>query len=142
MDPLISGIRWVDELIEIAGGETVFPELREQHDAKGRIVQPGDVVKVNPKVIIASWCGRKVNKDEIRKREGWQEIAAVRDNHIYEVKSTYILQPGPAALTEGVRQLHAILSRVAGCETPADLVTEELAPLDPGTAIGLALGGR
>jgi len=124
-DPLISGIRWVDELVEIAGGRSVFPDLRQHQDAKGRIVQPGDVVVANPDVIIASWCGRKVRKETIHGREGWQAIRAVRDGHIYEVKSTYILQPGPAALTEGVRQLHAILARVVGCETLENLAPEE-----------------
>ncbi len=107
-DPLISGIRWVDELLEIAGGETLFPELRSCPDAKSRIVDPRAVRERNPEVVIASWCGRKVNPESIRAREGWQDI-----RHIYEVKSTYILQPGPAALTDGVRQLHAILARVA-----------------------------
>jgi iron complex transport system substrate-binding protein len=107
-DPLISGIRWVDELLEIAGGETLFPELRSCPDAKSRIVDPRAVRERNPEVVIASWCGRKVNPDTIRAREGWQDI-----RHVYEVKSTYILQPGPAALTDGVRQLHAILARVA-----------------------------
>src|SRR5436190_3640511 len=71
-DPLISGIRWVDELVEIAGGTPVFPELRQQHDARGRIVQPGMVIAANPDVIVASWCGRKVSKEKIRGREGWQ----------------------------------------------------------------------
>jgi iron complex transport system substrate-binding protein len=112
MDPLISGIRWVEELIEIAGGQPVFPDLRFQHSAKGRIVTPADVVTANPDVIIASWCGRKVNQEQIRGREGWDHINAVRNAHIYEVKSTYILQPGPAALTDGVQQLHTILERV------------------------------
>jgi iron complex transport system substrate-binding protein len=107
-DPLISGIRWVDELLEIAGGETLFPELRSCPDAKSRILDPRAVVGRNPEVVIASWCGRKVNPDAIRGREGWQNL-----RHVYEVKSTYILQPGPAALTDGVRQLHAILARVA-----------------------------
>jgi len=116
MDPLISGIRWVDELVEVAGGEAIFPELRKQHSAGGRIVEPGAVVAANPEVIIASWCGRKMNKDQIRARPGWDTIDAVRDGHIYEVKSTFILQPGPASLTEGVRQLHAILAHVVGCE--------------------------
>jgi iron complex transport system substrate-binding protein len=125
MDPLISGIRWVDELIEIAGGQPVFPELRVQHSAKQRVVDPAAVIAANPEVIVASWCGRKVSKEKIRAREGWQNIAAVREGHIYEVKSTYILQPGPAALTEGVRQLHAILARVTGCEPPKDLSPEE-----------------
>lgn len=113
MDPLISGIRWVEELIEIAGGAPTFPQLRYQQSAKDRIVDPSVVVAANPEVIIASWCGRKVSKRQIRSRVGWESIDAVRANHIYEVKSTYILQPGPASLTEGVRQLHAILARVA-----------------------------
>jgi iron complex transport system substrate-binding protein len=116
MDPLISGIRWVDELVEVAGGQPIFPELREQHSAGGRIVEPDMVRHANPEVIIASWCGRKVNKDQIRARPGWDAVDAVRHGHIYEVKSTFILQPGPASLTEGVRQLHAILAHVAGCE--------------------------
>jgi iron complex transport system substrate-binding protein len=128
-DPLISGIRWVDELIEAAGGQPVFPELRRQHSAKNRIVDPGAVVAANPDVIIASWCGRKVNKDQIRGRDGWTATEAVRFGHVYEVKSTYILQPGPAALTEGVRQFHAILARVAGCEPLEGLEPAER--LDP-----------
>lgn len=129
MDPLISGIRWVDELVEIAGGEPVFPELRHQHSAKGRVVEAAAVIAANPEIIVASWCGRKVNKEQIRAREGWQNIPAVREGRIYEVKSTYILQPGPAALTEGVRQLQTILARVAGCESPQDMAPEE--PVDP-----------
>jgi iron complex transport system substrate-binding protein len=112
MDPLISGIRWVDELIEIAGGEPVFPQLRSEQSAKGRIVEPQAVVSANPDAIVASWCGRKASKEQIRAREGWESINAVRNGHIYEIKSTYILQPGPAALTEGVQQLHAIVAGV------------------------------
>jgi iron complex transport system substrate-binding protein len=136
MDPLISGIRWVEELIEIAGGQPIFPELRQQHSAKHRIVEPGKVVVANPEVIIASWCGRKVNKEKIRGRDGWQVIDAVRDRHVYEVKSTYILQPGPAALSEGVRQLHAILARVAGCEPPVRTAPAE--SVDPDLWTGRA----
>lgn len=109
-DPLISGIRWVDELIEIAGGDSIFPELRECQSAKDRIVNPADVIGRDPQVIIGSWCGRQVKKDWIRAREGWDGISAVRNDQLYEIKSAYILQPGPAALTEGLRQLHAILA--------------------------------
>jgi iron complex transport system substrate-binding protein len=109
-DPLISGIRWVDELVEIAGGISIFPELRECQSAKDRIVNPAVVVDRDPQVIIGSWCGRQVKKDLIRAREGWVGISAVRNNQIYEIKSAYILQPGPAALTEGLRQMHAILA--------------------------------
>jgi iron complex transport system substrate-binding protein len=114
MEPIISGIRWVEELIEIAGGETIFPQLRFQHDAMRRIVNPHDVAIAGPDVIIASWCGRKVNKAVICSRAGWETIPAVKNGQIYEVKSTYILQPGPAALTEGVLQLHALLRHVMG----------------------------
>jgi iron complex transport system substrate-binding protein len=111
-DPLISGIRWVDELVEIAGGAPVFPELRDCQAATHRVVAPGGVIHRDPEVIIGSWCGRQVKKDLIRQREGWHQISAVRNDDIYEIKSTYILQPGPAALTEGVRQIHAILAKV------------------------------
>jgi len=109
-EPLISGICWVEELIETAGGECIFPELRKHQSAKNRIVNPADVIAKDPEVIIGSWCGRAVKREWIRKRDGWDQISAIRNNHIYEVKSAYILQPGPAALTEGLRQLHAILA--------------------------------
>lgn len=109
-DPLISGIRWVEELVEIAGGENIFPELRCEGSAKNRIVDPAEVVLRKPDVVIASWCGRKVDKAVIAARPGWADTHAVRDGHIYEIKSTYILQPGPAALTDGVRQIHEILT--------------------------------
>jgi iron complex transport system substrate-binding protein len=109
-DPLISGIRWVEELVEIAGGEPVFPELRTKHLGKDRIVDPAELVTRNPDVIIASWCGKAMKKRTIVERPGWDAIAAVRHDRIYEIKSTYILQPGPASLTEGVRQLHDIIA--------------------------------
>jgi iron complex transport system substrate-binding protein len=129
-EPLISGIRWVEELIEIAGGDPVFPELREQRAAQGRIVDPQTVAARDPEIVIASWCGMKVNKDLIRLRPGWPGITAVRNHHIYEVKSTYILQPGPAALTEGVRQLHTIIMRVAGLDVDRDLAPAECCDAD------------
>jgi iron complex transport system substrate-binding protein len=124
-DPLISGIRWVEELIEIAGGEPLFPELKEAAFATDRIVPPDLVRERNPDVVIASWCGMKVNKDAIRSRPGWEAINAIRDHHIYEIKSTYILQPGPAALTEGVQQLHFILAKVCGGSVPSDIQPAE-----------------
>jgi iron complex transport system substrate-binding protein len=111
-DPLISGIRWVEELVEIAGGTPIFPELADARLAKDRIVDPADVARRDPQVIFASWCGKKVNKDRIRSRAGWNEVSAVRDDRIYEIKSTYILQPGPASLTEGVAQIHVILGQI------------------------------
>lgn len=129
MDPLISGIRWVEELIELAGGEVIFPHLRFERDAKRRAVTPDAVVAGNPEVILASWCGRKVDKEKIRGREGWADVAAIRDGHVYEIKSGFILQPGPASLTEGVRQLHAILAGVVKCKPLEGLEPAE--PLDP-----------
>ena len=94
-DPLICGIRWVEELIEIAGGDPVFPELRHEKGAKGRIVDPADVIPRAPDVIIASWCGMKVDKRAIAARPGWDAIPAVRNGDICEIKSTYILSPDP-----------------------------------------------
>ncbi|HWP83513.1 MAG TPA: cobalamin-binding protein [Bacteroidota bacterium] len=108
-DPLISGIRWVSELIEVAGGEDIFGELRNWHDAKRRIVQAEEVIKRNPDIIIGSWCGRPFKKAEVVKREGWERISAVRTNRLYEMKSTIILQPGPAALTDGLDELVKII---------------------------------
>lgn len=111
-DPLISGIQWVEELVEIAGGVPVFPELRTQRKAKDRIVSWQAVVDRNPDVIFASWCGMKVNKEEILTRSGADQITAIRTGQIHEIPSSLILQPGPAALTEGVRMLHEVLSQV------------------------------
>jgi len=101
-DPLISGIGWVSELIEIAGGEDVLPNLRFQQAAKGRIILPDVVRDLAPDVILASWCGKKVVPDRIRQRPGWSEIPAVANDRIVEIKSPLILQPGPAALTDGL----------------------------------------
>ena len=112
-NPLISGIQWVEELIEVAGGEPVFPQLRQARLATNRIVTSEQVIASAPDVIIGSWCGKPVRKEKIAAREGWNAIPAVRNGHIYEVKSTYILQPGPASLTDGVRQIHDILARWA-----------------------------
>lgn len=109
-DPLISGIRWVSELVEAAGGEDIFPELRERGDGKGRIVASEEVIRRAPEVIIGSWCGRKVRLDRIRSRPGWDAVPAVRRDKIFEIKSALILQPGPAALTEGLASLHAIIA--------------------------------
>jgi iron complex transport system substrate-binding protein len=108
--PLISGICWVDELVEIAGGDPIFPELRDKRLGKERIVDPAAVVERNPDVIVASWCGKAMKKRTIVERAGWDAINAVRNDRIYEIKSSYILQPGPASLTEGLSRLQAILS--------------------------------
>ena len=109
-DPLISGIRWVEELVEIAGGSPIFPELRDKALGKDRIVEPGLVIERNPDIIIASWCGKAMKKRTIVERPGWDAIDAVRHDRIHEIKSTYILQPGPASLTEGVHQLFDIIA--------------------------------
>ena len=110
-DPLISGIRWTEELVGIAGGDPIFPELAGAGLAKDRIVSSEQVIARAPEVIIGSWCGKPVRKERIAARPGWQDVPAVKNGHIYEVKSTYILQPGPAALTDGVTQLHDIIRR-------------------------------
>jgi iron complex transport system substrate-binding protein len=123
--PLISGIRWVEELVGIAGGTPVFPELASARLARDRIVDPAEVARRSPEVVVGSWCGKAVNKRRIRERVGWSAIPAVANGHVYEIKSTYILQPGPAALTEGVRQLHAILARVEGMVPERDLAPLE-----------------
>ncbi|MEO6212693.1 MAG: cobalamin-binding protein [Vicinamibacterales bacterium] len=111
--PLISGISWVEELVEVAGGIPIFPELRGGRLAKERIVQAVDVARRDPEVIIASWCGKTMKKQTIIDRDGWSQVTAVLRDQIYEVKSTYILQPGPASLTEGVRRVHEHISRAA-----------------------------
>jgi iron complex transport system substrate-binding protein len=123
--PLISGIRWVEELVEIAGGMPIFPELRTAALGKDRIVSAERVLAAAPDVFIGSWCGRPVKKDKVRTREGWQDVPFVIHDRIFEVKSTYILQPGPAALTEGVRQLHAVLCCAVGVDLPAGLTPSE-----------------
>jgi len=120
-DPLISSIRWVEELIAIAGGDPIFPELRECGKAQDRVVDPSAVVARDPEVILASWCGMKVSIEAIRARPGWEGTSAVRNGHIYEIPSTCILQPGPASLTEGVRQLHAVLARVVDADVAPEL---------------------
>jgi iron complex transport system substrate-binding protein len=106
--PLISGIRWVEELVEIAGGAPIFPELSSAALAKHRIVDPVEVARRDPEVIFASWCGKRMKKATIVDRPGWNAVSAVRHDRIVELKSTYILQPGPGCLTEGVRQLHEV----------------------------------
>lgn len=111
-EPMISGIRWVAELIEFCGGEYIFPDRMYGNLAKDRIVKSGEVIERNPDIIIGSWCGKPLKKNIITSREGWNKINAVKNNHIYEIKSSIILQPGPAALTEGINEIQKILSCV------------------------------
>jgi iron complex transport system substrate-binding protein len=109
-EPMISGIRWVSELIEIAGGEDVFSQQSHSQAAAGRVVpDPGIVVQKNPDIVFGSWCGKKFRPERVAARPGWQQISAVKENRLFEVKSADILQPGPAALTDGVRRIHEIL---------------------------------
>jgi len=111
-EPMISAIRWVSELIEIAGGEDVFKELSFSQAATGRVIADGNlVVERQPEVIFGSWCGKKYRPERVAARAGWGQIPAVRNNELHEVKSAEILQPGPAALTDGVRRIHEVLSR-------------------------------
>ena len=112
-EPLISSIQWVEELVVIAGGAPIFPELARARLAKDRIVDPDEVRRRDPEVILASWCGKRVQPERIKSRNGWRDgVTAVRENRIFEIKSTYILQPGPAALTDGVRQMREIFARL------------------------------
>ncbi len=110
-EPQISAIRWVSELIEIAGGDDIFPELSRQPDGKSRIIaDPDEVIRRQPDIIIGSWCGKKFRPEKVMARSGWDAIPAVRRGALYEIKSAEILQPGPAALTDGLRQLHEIIA--------------------------------
>ena len=108
-EPMISGIGWVSELIEIAGGEDCFPDLAGQASARDRIVGLADVIAARPDIIIGSWCGKKFWPEKVAARDGWMELPAVRNGRINEIKSTVILQPGPAALTDGLDRLAAII---------------------------------
>ena len=107
-EPLIAGIRWVSELIEIAGGNDVFPELRERAAASGRVVDPEEVVRRDPQIIVASWCGKKLEPERIRSRSGWDRVSAVKENRIYELDGADILAPGPSVMV-GLRRLHEIV---------------------------------
>ena len=107
--PHISGIRWVSELIQIAGGEDIFPELAVQSLGKDRIIaDPQQIIDRAPDIITGSLCGKKFRPESVQQRQGWQNVPAVKTGQVFEIKSADILQPGPAALTDGVRQLHQI----------------------------------
>ena len=111
-EPHISGIRWVSELMTIAGGDDVFPELAVQSLGKDRIIADShSILERAPDIVIGSWCGKKFRPEKVAARPGWQDMPAVRNGQIFEIKSADILQPGPAALTDGVAQLHRIFSQ-------------------------------
>ncbi|WP_375761524.1 cobalamin-binding protein [Corallococcus exercitus] len=127
-EPLISGIRWCSELVEVVGGVDVCQESRASQGAKGRIFDPEEVARRDPEGVIASWCGRKAKREKIASRPGWAGVRAVLDDQLYEVRSSYILQPGPAALSDGVEQLARIVAAIAKGEKlpmarPGDLRT-------------------
>ena len=109
-DPHISAIAWVSELVGIAGGDDCFPELAKEPMGKGRIIADGaEIVRRNPDIILGSWCGRRFRPAHVRARPGWQEVNAVKNDQLFEIKSAEILQPGPACLTDGVEQIHKII---------------------------------
>ena len=109
-EPSITGIRWVAELVRIAGGDDIFPERAAEPLAKARILEDaGEVVRRAPDIILGSWCGKKFRPDKVAARPGWDAIPAVRDGQLFEVKSPIILQPGPAALTDGVGEIARII---------------------------------
>ncbi|HLT92005.1 MAG TPA: cobalamin-binding protein [Woeseiaceae bacterium] len=111
-DPCISGIRWVSELVAIAGGQDCFPELAREPLAKGRIIaDPAEIARRRPDIVIGSWCGKKFRPEKVRARPGWETVPAVATDDLYEIKSSLILQPGPAALTDGLAALRAIIER-------------------------------
>ena len=110
-EPLISGIQWVAELVRIAGGNDIFPELAAEPLAKQRILADGArVIERSPDIVIGSWCGKKFRPEHVAARPGWAAVPAVRDGALHEVKSPLILQPGPAALTDGVDRLREIIA--------------------------------
>ena len=112
--PPISGIGWISELIALAGGEDCFADLGREASAQKRIIaDPLEVVRRAPDIVIGSWCGKRFRPEQVRARPGWQDIPAVREGCLHEIKSCDILQPGPAALTDGVRQLHGLIARWA-----------------------------
>ena len=109
-EPHISAIRWVSELIGIAGGDDCFPELAREPLGRNRIIADGsEIARRNPDIIIGSWCGKKFRPEKVAARAGWQDVNAIRTGQLFEIKSADILQPGPAALTDGVAQLHRIV---------------------------------
>ncbi|MBL1432097.1 MAG: cobalamin-binding protein [Gammaproteobacteria bacterium] len=111
-DPIITGIQWVSELIELAGGSDCFSDHGKQSLAKNRIVADHrEVIERKPDIIIGSWCGKKFRPEKVAAREGWSEIPAVKNNHVYEIKSCDILQPGPAALTDGLDQIRGYIEQ-------------------------------
>lgn len=109
-EPAITGIRWVSELLQIAGGDDIFPELAVQALGRDRIIaDTAEIIRRAPDIVIGSWCGKKFRADKVAARDGWQGVPAVREQQLFEIKSPDILQPGVAALTDGIAQMHALI---------------------------------
>jgi iron complex transport system substrate-binding protein len=139
-EPHISAIRWVSELVTIAGGDDCFPELATQPLGKDRIIADGaQIVRRNPDIVIGSWCGKKFRPEKVAARPGWENVAAVRNKQLFEIKSADILQPGPAALTDGAEQLHRIVNKWNN--TAPTLVAEATALPPEGAARALGRPG-
>ena len=118
-EPLISGIQWVAELVRIAGGDDVFPERAAESLAKQRILEdPAEVIRRAPDIILGSWCGKKFRPEKVAARAGWDAIPAVREHELHEIKSPIILQPGPAALTDGVQAIAAVIRAWSRRQSP------------------------
>jgi iron complex transport system substrate-binding protein len=116
---MISAIRWVSELIGIAGGDDVFPEKAACSLGRDRVIADAlEPVRRAPELIVGSWCGKKFRPEQVAARAGWADVPALRSGHIAEIKSVDILQPGPAALTDGLEQLHRLIAAAAG-QAPA-----------------------
>jgi iron complex transport system substrate-binding protein len=121
-EPLITGIRWVSELVAIAGGEDIFPERAVCALGKDRILADAEeVVRRAPQIILGSWCGKRFRPERVASRPGWESIPAVRDGELHEIKSPLILQPGPAALTDGLTAIHSVVRRWAARQAPASV---------------------
>jgi iron complex transport system substrate-binding protein len=112
-EPLIAGIRWVSEIVEIAGGRDIFSELRDKPSAKDRVVDPAEVIRRDPQIVLASWCGKPVDIASIGARPGWERVSAVTSGRIHEVDGADILSPGPSLLV-GLRQIHEIIQQGLG----------------------------
>ncbi|HEX9719956.1 MAG TPA: cobalamin-binding protein [Ramlibacter sp.] len=139
-EPHISAIRWVSELVAIAGGDDCFPELASQPLGKDRIIVDGaEIARRNPDIVIGSWCGKKFRPEKVAARPGWEAVGAVTNKQLFEIKSADILQPGPAALTDGADQLHRIISRWSN--TASTLVAQATALPPEGAARALGRPG-
>jgi iron complex transport system substrate-binding protein len=141
-EPHISAIRWVSELVRIAGGDDCFPELATQPLGKDRIIaDDAEIVRRNPDIVIGSWCGKKFRPEKVAARPGWENVAAVRNKQLFEIKSADILQPGPAALTDGAEQLHRIVMQWNNTAPTLAAEATALPPEGAARALGRPGGG-